>query len=116
MYVGESVRLQLLQQDPYSPCFDQPVFLLCKLSGVTSEMFTTTRPSWQEDGMVVPVDGDMYRSVRQTNETHTVLELVPQRRHFEALGAHNYTCFLTLLGGGTLESNPAQIRPISKLL
>ena len=116
MYVGEPVRLQLIQQEGlYSPCFGQPVLLLCKLSGLTSEMFSTSRPSWREDGMVIPLDGKMFRSVLQINQTHTFLELVPQRMHFEPMGAHNYTCFRHLLDGGTLESNPVQIRPISEL-
>ena len=116
MYVGEPIRLQLIQQEGlYSPCFGQPVLLLCKLSGLTSEMFDTSRPSWREDSMVISLDGNMYRSAPNSNQTHTFLELVPQRSHFEEMGSHNYTCFLYLLDGGTLESNPVQIRPISEL-
>ena len=116
MCVGEPVRLQLIQQEGlYSPCLGQPVWLLCKLSGLTSEMFSTSRPSWREDSMVFSIDGQMYHSVRQINQTHTFLELVPQRMHFEEMGSRNYTCTLSLLGGDTLESNPLQIRPISEL-
>ena len=83
MYVGEPVRLQLIQQEGlYSPCFGQPVLLLCKLSGLTSEMFSTKRPSWREDGIVISLDGTMYRSASNNNQTHTFLELVPQWMHF----------------------------------
>ena len=114
MSAGESVRLQL-QQDQHSLCFGQPVFLLCKLSGIMSGMFSASRPSWKEDGIIFAIDGNMYHSVTQTNQTQAVLELVPERSHFEPSGTHNYTCFFPLVGGGILESNPVQISPISKL-
>ena len=114
MSAGESVKLQL-QQDQHSLCFGQTVFLWCKLSGIMSEMFSATRPSWKEDGIIFALDGNMYRSVTQTNQTQAVLELVPERSHFEPSGAHNYTCFLPLVGGGILESNQVQISTISKL-
>ena len=114
MSAGESVKLQL-QQDQHSLCFGQTVFLWCKLSGIMSEMFSATRPSWKEDGIIFALDGNMYRSVTQTNQTQAVLELVPEQSQFEPSGAHNYTCFLPLVGGGILESNQVQISPISKL-
>ena len=84
-------------------------------SVVTSGIFNSTKPSWGEDGIGFATGGGMYRSVTQINETHTVLELVPKRSRFEPSGAHNYTCFLPLVGGGELESKPVHISPISKL-
>ena len=93
-------------------CFNKAVKLLCRHPDVLeSGIFSTTRPSWKENGTVVALDGGMYRSAKQINETQVILELVPERSHFEPSGAHNYTCFLPLVGGGALESNLIQIRP-----
>ena len=113
--LGESITL-LLSQDQHSLCFDQPVLLICQHPLLPSGMFSSIRPSWKEDGTVFTLDGVMFRSVKRINETEHVFELVPMRNHFEPSGAHNYTCFLPLAGGGVLESNPVQISPISKLL
>ena len=114
-YSEESISLQL-QQDQNSVCFDQSILLLCQHSDITSGIFHATQPSWKEDGDTFALDGDMYHSVTQINETHTVLELVPKRHHFIQLGAHNYTCFLSLAGGGIVESNQVQISPSGKLV
>ena len=93
-------------------CFNKAVKLLCRHPDVLeSGIFSTTRPSWKENGTVVALDGGMYRSAKQINETQVILELVPERSHFEPSGAHNYTCFLPLAGGGALESNLILIRP-----
>ena len=104
-----------VQQEKHRICFDQPVLLICQYPSITSGVFSSTRPSWKEDGAVFALDGGMYRSATRINETQTILELVPKQSHFEPSGAHNYTCFLPLVGGGVIESNPVQISPISKL-
>ena len=92
-------------------CFNRPVYLLCQYPVLPSAMFSSSRPSWREDGAVLDIDGAMYRSVIWINETELVLELVPERSHFEPSGVHNYTCFLHLVGGGELESNPLLVTP-----
>ena len=92
-------------------CFNKAVRLRCQHQVLPSGMFATARPSWKEDGVVLAIDGGMYRSVTWINETHTVLELVPEQSRFEPSGAHNYTCFLPLVEGGELESNPVEVRP-----
>ena len=112
-FAGELITLRLQHN---GICFNQPALLICQHPDITSEIFSSTRPSWKEDGVVFGIDGGMYRSVTQINKTHAILELVPERSHFEASGVHNYNCFLSLVGGGVIESNPVQIQPISKLL
>ena len=103
------LRLEVLTTNV---CFNKAVKLLCQHPHVlTSEMFSTFRPGWKENGIIFALDGSMYRSVTQTNATQAVLELVPERSHFEPLGAHNYTCFLPLVGGGILESNIVLVSP-----
>ena len=93
-------------------CFYKAAKLLCNHPHLlTSRNFSTSRPSWKEDSTIVALDGGMYRSASHINETQLILELVPERVHFEPLGAHNYTCFFHLIGGGTLESNPVLVRP-----
>lgn len=93
-------------------CFNKAVKLLCNHPLLlASRNFSTSRPSWKEDSTVVALDGNMYRSANHISETLLILELVPERSHFGPLGTHNYTCFLPLLGGGTLESNPVLVRP-----
>ena len=93
-------------------CFNKAVKLLCNHPLLlASRNFSTSRPSWKEDSTIVALDGSMYRSANHINETQLIFELVPERNHFEPLGAHNYTCFFHLLGGGTLESNPVLVRP-----
>ena len=93
-------------------CFNRPVKLLCSHPLlVASGNFSTSRPSWKEDSNIVALDGSMYRSTSHINEKQVILELVPERSHFEPMSSHNYTCFFHLLGGGTLESNPVLVRP-----
>ena len=105
----DSLILEILTTDV---CFNKAVKLLCNHPLLlTSRNFSTSRPSWKEDSIIVALDGGMYRSAYHISETQFILELVPKRSHFEPLGAHNYTCFLPLLGGGTLESNPVLVRP-----
>ena len=79
-------------------------------------MLNANRPSWRKDGGPISIGHGMHRSVSQISGTELALELVPERSQFGPVGAHNYTCFLPLVGGRELESNPVQIRPISKLL
>ena len=113
-YSGESITLQL-QQSQRSICFDQPVLLICHHPIITAGPYDASRASWKEDGGVISINGGMYKSsATWLNVTEFVL--VPKRSHFEPSGAHNYTCFLPLVEGGELESNPVQISPISKLL
>ena len=94
-----------------SVCFSNAIQLLCQHPLLPSGMFSSTRPSWKEDGTVISLDGSMFRSVKRINETHAVLELVPERSHFEPSGAHHYTCFLPLNEGGIIESDPILVIP-----
>ena len=107
-----TLSLIRLEVPTTSVCFNRAVQLLCHHPHVSaSGMFSATKPSWKKNDTVFALDGSMYRSVTQINETLLVLELVPERSRFEPFGAHNYTCFLPRIGGGILESNLMLVRP-----
>ena len=114
-FVGQSVFQSVsleLQLGEERVCHYETFSLVCKhpdlKRGDGQYHFTTSTPTWKQDGEIITVDSDVY-SINDTNRTHTHLSVAPDGMNSNA--SLTFTCFVSTTEGAAVHSNNVTVYP-----